>query len=396
MKSCQISCLAAALLLVAGCNIQFNAPVFPQDTSGGDVIGGDTGIDGVVPDGVEKTCAEFDGICADPTQEDLNSQGCPWGYELMPEGTCTGDNHCCTVSPSCEQAGTVFTAEADGLGCCPGLSSFDLCAPVGFGDCGCSPEEYVCTDCGNGACEEWENPCICLVDCPWGGNECKENGGACMSACPPGHEPMDLGGCEGGDVCCFKEGACLGEGQGAENGPGSLPCCEPLTPIAVTEWGGGELGCQPDNNWYVCTNCGNGTCENWESLCTCPQDCEIMPNICEEEGGMCMEYCPDGWSPVYTPGCDDGLKCCMENEYECIVEGGNVFPGEPGESKVCCEGLVMINNIIMGEEGECSTEGPGMICSYCGIGGVCDEPWENECNCPGDCPNFGVDPIPGG
>ena len=24
----------------------------------------------------------------------------------------------------------------------------------------------ICSDCGNGVCEEWENPCNCEVDCP--------------------------------------------------------------------------------------------------------------------------------------------------------------------------------------------------------------------------------------
>jgi len=384
MKSCQISCLAAALLLVAGCNIQFNAPVFPQDTSGGDVIGGDTGIDGVVPDGVEKTCAELDGICADPTQEDLNSQGCPWGYELMPEGTCTGDNHCCTVSPSCEQAGTVFTADADGIGCCPGLDSFDFRTPVaGFQNCGNSEEEYICTDCGDGVCDEWENPCICLEDCPWGGNECKENGGTCMSACPRGHEPLDVGGCEGGDVCCSKEKACLTEGEAAEYAPGSPPCCGTLVPIDVTEWGGGELGCQPNENWYVCSYCGNNNCETWESPCTCGHDCdEIQKNFCEEEGGMCWgsdEPCPEGTTPVFTAGCPDGMQCCMENGAGCVDAGGHIFD----EGKFCCEGLEMIEEQFVNEEGQCQDTFE-MLCTACG-NGACEDGWENECNCPEDC-----------
>ena len=391
MKTFQIVCIAAALLLAAGCNIQFNAPAFPGDT-GSDVVHGDTGMDAPLTDVVGldlpwPTCEELNGICVDPTLDDRNSQGCPWGYELMPKGDCPGDNHCCAISPHCEPAGTLFTSDADGIGCCPGLSSFDLCAPVaGFKNCGCGGDEYVCTDCGDGVCEEWENPCICLADCPWGGNECKENGGACMSECPPGHEPLDFGGCEGEGVCCSAEGTCLGKGETAEVAPGSPPCCGDLEPIPVTVSSAVEPGseCKANEAWYVCTNCGNKNCEEWESSCTCPEDCEeILPNFCEEDGGVCMENCPQGWNAVFTPGCPGTEKCCMKDEFECVEEGGQIPGGSPSDIQ-CCAGLVEIEDIAAGEDGECDIFlSTGIICSDCGNGGC--ELWENQCNCPQDC-----------
>ena len=406
MKTCRITCLVAALLLAAGCNIQFNAPVFPQDTSSGDVIGGDIGIDIVVPDQAGpdvalKTCAELDGQCYGAVDGvERNAEGCPWGYGRVNAEGCGDDAWCCVVSEDCVDTGETFMFNDVGVGCCPGLGSENFCNVNGFEGCDCPGVKYVCTECGDGVCEEWENPCICLADCPWGVmNECKENGGSCMSACPPGHMPLDLDGCEGEDICCSMEGECLSEGQVAEYAPGSPPCCGTLAPIDVTEWGGGELGCQPDENWYVCSYCGNNNCENHESPCTCPQDCdEILKNVCEEEGGMCWEDCPEGWTPVYTPGCSEDLQCCMKNGGGCVGEGQQI-PGGPFSEYECCAGLDEIEDITVGEEGECDMfPSMGMICSDCGNGGC--ESWENWCNCPYDCawviPPDGCDPtLPG-
>ena len=254
---------------------------------------------------------------------------------------------------------------------------------VGQDDCDCPGDKYICTDCGDGTCQEWENPCSCNEDCPFGENECKENGGECSPACPPGHAVLDLGGCPDDAFCCAIDEECLGEGMVGKNMPGTPPCCGDLEPIPVTIWIGGsaESECYDNEEELVCSDCGNGICETWESWCTCDEDCEKIENLCVEDGHSCKNFCPEGWTPNGVPGCAPGEKCCEENIQDCLGAGegfDDIWPQDIG----CCEGLGMIENLWMGEDGDC-VSGPGIFCSECG-NWEC-EPWENECNCPNDC-----------
>jgi hypothetical protein len=394
MKRHHLICLAAVLLLAVGCNIQFASPEFPKDT-GGDTISGDTGIDAVVPDGVDpdtpepdlkgKVCVDLEGLCVSEVDDfEVNIEGCPWGYEHVEIGGCGGDERCCIVSDECSGEGTLFDVQDEGIGCCPWLGSRDVCHVVGQESCDCPGEKYVCTDCGNATCEEWENPCSCPEDCDFGGNECKENGGECSPGCPDGHQVLDLEGCPDGAFCCELEGECLGEGASAEDAPGTPPCCDGLSVIQMTLWLGGTDGqlCQEDDAAIVCSKCGNNACENWESWCTCPDDCDKPDeNICALEGHSCKGFCPQGWTPNGLPGCAPGKKCCEENGEECLGAGEGVDDIMPVDL-ACCEGLGMIENLWVGEDGECEI-GPGFYCSACG-NWEC-EPWENECSCPADC-----------
>ena len=378
MKTFQIACLAAVLLLAAGCNIQFNAPVFPDDTGTDDVVHGDTGVDAPLNDAVDSvgpdlpwpTCEELNGLCVDPAHADRNSQGCPWGYEAMPKGDCPGDGTCCTVSPDCDPAGATFTADRAGIGCCPGLDSMDICAPVAFMDCGgCGEMGYICTDCGDGVCDEWENPCICPEDCPWGViNDCKENGGVCVHACPLGLE-LDYGGCDQGEVCCATDVPCLPEGAGDVDAPGAPPCCEGLVQIHATKVTPDGPGCEEDTYWFVCSYCGNGSCEDHESPCTCLKDCPWpSEDLCEEMGGECLDVCPWG-SVADNLGCPPGTKCCL--------------PLEP----VGCDPFNTDNTCI----GDQFCKAPPYTCGVdLPIGtcvqkpGGCDEMWSPVCGCDGE------------
>ena len=394
MKICRVLCLAATLMLAAGCTIQFATPAFPKDTGVGDSAGGDAGIDAASPDlpgpdGVEpdlplEPCEALQGLCVGPGEDaEKNALGCPWGYEPVHATGCPTDDLCCVVSEACGEAGSTFLVTDDGVGCCPGLGVRDFREPLGFMNCEDTPEKYLCTDCGNEICDPWENPCVCEEDCPWGLNECKENGGECSNACPPLHEELPFGGCGEGQVCCALESKCLEEGMMAEYAPGSPPCCAGLESIPETLWTEEtpDGSCKESPDVYVCADCGNGDCEEWESSCTCKQDCEPVDNLCVLEGNTCMGVCPDGWAPIYLPGCPPGKACCEESNPPCAGEGQS-SPEGPMPGFMCCEGLSLISASMMGENGQC-TDTPAVVCSACGNNWC--EPWENQCNCLEDC-----------
>ena len=353
----RITCLFMASLLAAGCSIRFGTPEFPEDAGAADTAAGDavmdaagpdtagpdtagpdttgpdaTGPDVLEPDLLLPSCAELNGECASPRDPvERNEYGCPWGYESDPAGTCPGDAVCCVVSPHCTQAGDGFDVSEGGAGCCPGLQSRDRCDVAGFEACGCDGGSYVCTDCGDGACDEWENPCICAEDCPWKGEKCVQNGGECAWDCMGGGIlPFD---CDGEMLCCALGLECVGEGEIAEDVPGSPPCCEELEPIPLTQWYGGDGGmeCEADDKFYVCTVCGDNQCQEWESPCTCPEDCPYVPmNVCVEEGGQCMNLCPQGGAPMDLPGCEGEQTCCSPDVVAC-VPGNSSFTCPPGE-----------------------------------------------------------------
>ena len=80
------------------------------------------------------------------------------------------------------------------------------------------------------------------------------------------------------DVGCLKEG---------ESSPGAIDpddkrhmateCCRGLKSIEITKVFSED--CMSKTGWWggsgkVCSNCGNGICEEWESKCNCPEDCE--------------------------------------------------------------------------------------------------------------------------
>ena len=407
MKTCVLASLIAALLLVSGCNIQFATPAFPVDTGEDDTISGDASVDGVTPDvpgpdGVEppdlagQVCQDLEGgICVSEDDAfEKNHLGCPWGFQPYAVDGCEADTYCCAYSDECQDAGTVFNVNDEGIGCCPWLGSVDVCYVGGFEACDCPGDEYICTDCGDGSCDVGENPCVCPADCEWGKNPCKENGGECADGCPPGHEQLSFGGCQSDQVCCAIEQTCLDAGGMAEDAPGSPPCCGGLQPIPATVFVGGGTAteCMEDEAFYVCTNCGDGVCEEWESECTCKEDCLSSGDSCADEGGTCKGVCPNGWTPIGPADCPEGKKCCMPSP-ECIGAGGGIAGISP-DDQWCCEGLEEIPDSWMTENGACAGT-PGGICSDCG-NQAC-EPWENPCNCEEDCGigPFGCDPNGG-
>ncbi|MBM4370392.1 MAG: hypothetical protein FJ098_01975 [Deltaproteobacteria bacterium] len=416
--------ILAAALACAGCNIRFAEPAFPADSGPVDTAAGDASPDAVEPDGVgpdtrtpdgvtpdtrtpdgvtpdtgPQTCGEADGICVDPAAEvELNAQGCPWGYERLPGAACPAEEtYCCVVSPDCFKEGTKFGLDGDGVGCCPELWSIDACQHTGGMGCGCEGNTAICSACGNGACEgEWENPCNCEQDCPWPGVTCQDEGGICTEVCYGARS--NLPGCLDFEVCCINPVECLGEGLSMENLPGSPPCCEPLTALAVSTWDPSDK-CVLDETWYVCSLCGDGSCQEWESSCSCPEDCPVVPpeNLCFEVGGACYGSCPPGWTAMdeYTPWCPASKTCCVPDGLECL--GAGSFQPVIPDPTPCCAGLETIPSAKVNEDGQCDWMQGAALCSDC-PNGLC-EGWENFCNCPDDCGGVepaGCDPWQGG
>lgn len=55
-----------------------------------------------------------------------------------------------------------------------------------------------------------------------------------------------------------------------------LECCEGLTVISEAEYPRlFDKDCEPaPGSGYLCSNCGNGICDDWESKCSCKEDCK--------------------------------------------------------------------------------------------------------------------------
>ena len=106
--------------------------------------------------------------------------------------------------------------------------------------------------------------------------------------------------------------------------------------------------------------CGDGVCENIEMQTkTCPDDC--FPSDCADLG----EHGPNP----------------------------SLGPNDPNADVVCCSGLVQtVPSEAFTDTCEMAV-GAGTVCLACGDG-VCDEMYENGCNCPDDC-NIKSGPVCG-
>ena len=113
----------------------------------------------------------------------------------------------------------------------------------------------------------------------------------------------------------------------------------------------------------------------------------VQPSPCVEAGGSCtvplpgmqMDGCFLNTAKQNLAGCPEAQICCVP--IECYPQGGTYEAFE----NLCCEGLEPIPQCIKDDKGECMCPNcPCTVCSPCG-NGVCDEPAENQCNCPQDC-----------
>ena len=338
-----------ALLLAGGCQRGEDQYQFPPEDHGpgGEVV---EGADSVEGDLVAEVGAEVVDMAEEAGPEDLwveeaqHDAGCleDCAAHECGNGVCDENEDPCNCAEDCLE-GQGFPGEA----CC----AQDDCAQPQCGPC-CVVEcvDFVCSEdiwkddcCGNGVCEIAEDHENCPEDC---GVEMCGNG-TCNEGETPCNCPADCQSGQGfpGEPCCAKE-----------------DCAQPLCgPCCVVECQDFECSediwlddccwndkCEADETFENCPmdctveSCGNGICDGTESADSCPHDCL----------GKCMEE--GDWEYF-----GDDLQCCGELTLLAISEA--VFLDE-------CAPL------------DC---GIYFMCTACGDGecGV----GENFCTCPADC-----------
>jgi hypothetical protein len=85
-------------------------------------------------------------------------------------------------------------------------------------------------------------------------------------------EPTGTGCWSGNFSCNFpcKELPCKQVGESSF----ISPCCDGLRAISPTIIFTDTCNFNNMTGWTsICSDCGNGVCENWESKCNCPEDC---------------------------------------------------------------------------------------------------------------------------
>lgn len=163
----------------------------------------------------------------------------------------------------------------------------------------CNPQNDLCEpDCRLDHCAQVKDELACLsmsscwpgyvglCDCTCPGSNGYENGGC--AGCP--RECFQFAACIGGYSCwagetcdsasgvCQTSANCLTAGQTFESFDTQNRCCPGLDPISVAV--ADTTGCAfPNCPCYVCSDCGNGTCESaWENRCNCAADCVGFQN----------------------------------------------------------------------------------------------------------------------
>ena len=223
------------------------------------------------------------------------------------EGKCIDPDSC--ISEGMQEKSPYLGDEDPNIDreCCDTLSPV---MPIEAYDENCEETEsdewaYVCTDCGNGVCEEWESKCNCEEDCliecdPACGEYeicsqgecvgCVDNGDCfyqqiCIEnqcsdpECDP-ENPCEEGECKSG-ICILPEEECIIAGEeekspylGEDDPNKDIDCCSGLIAVEPIEFYDEECNEAGLSEFaYVCTDCGNDVCEEWESKCNCEEDC---------------------------------------------------------------------------------------------------------------------------
>jgi len=118
---------------------------------------------------------------------------------------------------------------------------------------------------------EYENGVCIFPD----GSEC----GAWQYYC--NCEPNGIGCWQGDFNCAFpcRELSCRETGQFVSIGE----CCPGLAEIPRIEAYDDQCNLVGWLGWvFICSDCGDGICESWESICNCPQDCAPVHNITQD------------------------------------------------------------------------------------------------------------------
>ncbi|MCX8194174.1 MAG: hypothetical protein N3G19_02315 [Candidatus Pacearchaeota archaeon] len=122
------------------------------------------------------------------------------------------------------------------------------------------PEKHCwfCVNCGNGICGKHETGENCPIDCAICGNGVCE-GNESYENCP--------------QDCCAKVGY---------RGPSPVKCCEGLIAVDPCDVENPPSYCTITIKQEACINCGDGKCDEYETVKNCPEDCLPVLMNCEE------------------------------------------------------------------------------------------------------------------
>ena len=189
------------------------------------------------------------------------------------------------------------------------------------------PDENGCVDCAS-PCSEPSTTTTTIQCCP----PCPP--GAACAPCPTGWPPCSKIPCKTNldcpsqmrcensvcvDVGCVKEGGTI-PGAISPEYRNHMPtkCCEGLKTIAYSGYFDKKCNRVPlaGAPSGVCSKCGNGICESWETKCTCPEDCSIPTTT------------------TTLPPIDDWIKCerinllnwrCYSDYFKVTCKPGNFW-----------------------------------------------------------------------
>jgi len=143
--------------------------------------------------------------------------------------------------------------------------------------------------------------------------------------------------CMGGQCVWECEPECVDEGEIGSSMMTPMECCPGLEMISVATWDP-ELGlCGMATDIFLCSKCGNGTCEtDWENPCNCPDDCEKDPAdpkaLCAATGGE-WNYCGSGCGPW---SCGEPVQMICPGVCISLCECGGGMGWDPQEGCRTC------------------------------------------------------------
>jgi len=200
------------------------------------------------------------------------------------------------------------------------------------------------TACGNDVCEQGEDCNSCPGDCIGSSAQCGngvcEAGETCLSC----HE--DCNGQDTDEVqglyCCYG-----GEDEPDTDVPGAVSCSDPRC--------GGIGMCSSSNT--VC--CGDGTCEEGETMANCPiDDCKCGDDVCDD--GENTSNCPEDCHCIINGYCDT-----FETTIDCPLDchcGNGVCEFVFGETVANCD------DCTCNRDGQCEQHEDALHCPEdCGL-----------------------------
>jgi len=181
-------------------------------------------------------------------------------------------------------------------------------------------------------------------------------------------------------VCIFPDGSecdewqfyCNCEPNGIGCWPGDFNCHWPCEELACREAGEGVLVSEccaglieimpvytyDDNcnfngmtGWvHVCSDCGNGICESWESKCNCPEDCNCLDT---DNDSTCdwADNCPYDYNPEQDDTDGDGIGGICDNCPD-VYNPGQADDDGDGFGNAC-DGCTTVSNPPGDFNGDC-------------------------------------------